>query len=168
MSEDKKLLNSISSLLLDTSRPSPFAKINPSITDERRRELTRHALRSFAAEIPAMPELHKPCIDMQQALKHKLAKLKNHHEDLHRSFEELVNDYKQLSDEYIKLFEEHERLQHHSTHPHCVPARLCAGTAQTPENLEFQRRGALHSGAVVDSPEEELQYALSDGSSLEK
>jgi hypothetical protein len=48
------------------------------------------------------------------------------------------------------------------------PHAYVAGTAQTPENLEFQRRGALHSGAVVDNPEEELQYALSDGSSLEK
>ncbi|KAJ7909769.1 hypothetical protein B0H13DRAFT_2330026 [Mycena leptocephala] len=118
MSEDKKLLDSISSLLLDLSHPSPFAKINPSITDERRRELTRHAFCSFAAEVhvtPSLPnnnsEIHKPCIDMQQTLKNKLAKLKSHHEDLHCSFEELANDYKQLSDEYNKLFEEHERLQ---------------------------------------------------------
>jgi hypothetical protein len=51
MSEDKKLLDSISALLLDPSHSSPFAKINPSITDERRRELTRHAFRSFAAEV---------------------------------------------------------------------------------------------------------------------
>jgi hypothetical protein len=57
MSEDKKLLDSISSLLLDTSHLSPFANINPSITDERRRELTRHALRSFAAEVPVTPSL---------------------------------------------------------------------------------------------------------------
>jgi hypothetical protein len=49
------------------------------------------------------------------------------------------------------------------------PHAYVNGTAQTPENLEFQRRGAEHSNSVmVDGPGEDSQHALSDGSSLEK
>jgi hypothetical protein len=44
---DRELLHWISSLFLEPKRPSPGFLINPAISDDGRREITRNALRAF-------------------------------------------------------------------------------------------------------------------------
>ncbi|KAJ6529202.1 hypothetical protein B0H19DRAFT_1333023 [Mycena capillaripes] len=130
---DPNFVDSIAQLFLNPTAPSAGSLINPSISDERRRKLTRNALHAFPTlareysmrDYTAFSDQHKDCVTMNKQLKklngglidanrtlqnaHKV--LAQHHDELHRLYDELTRDYTDLAEEYTQLLADRERLE---------------------------------------------------------
>ncbi|KAJ6523193.1 hypothetical protein B0H19DRAFT_1277056 [Mycena capillaripes] len=126
MSDDTEFANSIAELFLNPARPSPGYLVNPSLSDDRRRELTRHVFENLSN--PTNPGLHKTCIAMNQKLHETNAALHEHHDELHRCFDELSTDYQALADEYTALLAAKEHLE----------AKYCRALQQLRESATAQ------------------------------
>ncbi|KAJ6554443.1 hypothetical protein B0H19DRAFT_1071842 [Mycena capillaripes] len=132
MSDDANFVDAIAQLFQNPAAPSAGYLINPSLSDERRRELTRNALLAFpeahehaARDFASFGDAHKEClamnhrlkklnsglIDANRALKDANEALGHHHDELHRLCDELSRDYKDLADEYTRLLNDQEDLK---------------------------------------------------------